>query len=978
MISNELHVRVVADIGTFEGNLNRAGDAVDDFGRSVDQSAEKTRGAADADRELGQAAAAAAVDTKLLGGALVTVGGSITTVGAAALKTGVAYNTLQQQSRAALTTLLGSAEAANAQMDKLDEWAKNSPFAKQVFIQAQQQLLGFGMAAENVLPTLDAVQNAVAATGGSNQDIAEIVNSLAKVQGTGQLTARTFQELGTRGIDAAKLIGDAMGMTANEVRASVTAGTLDAGKALEALTEGMQMRFGGAAENVKNTALGAFDRVKAAWRDLSSELAEPLVSRYGGGMLVDLLNVAADFMRAFQALPEPIKVTTAAIVFLGGAAMLAGGTFLLLRPKILAVRAELDKLNLSSRLSADGLRSLDRAALLRNVMRGAALLGGLALASSDAAESFALATTAGYTLVGFATGGPIGAAIGAAVGLFSDLSRATGDSTAQLKAFSDSISASDLSASAAGLRELQKAADESFESMLRSQEGVGAALRYMFSTENLRNVHSLATEGKAAWEVMADGADAAGYEVAKFQGALQQLERETVGSAEAQKRYAEGFREMFDPRAAQQFADQVGPILEDIGLSLDDVLAEGPDGRNWDRAQDAIRAYADALASGEMATSAVGDALAGLGDELMSTTDSAKALDEALKGVFEPQMDYDTAVGKWHESLRDLSSELQSAAGNLDLTTEAGFANVSAIQDHVSATREMMVSAAGAGESAENLARMLRDGRQSILDTATAAGFSAEQVGALLDTYGMTPELVQTVIEQVGAEEARREADGVIAKMGEVDSTSANPLILPPDTGPAKQSAGEVVAEMMRVDRTTATPTVSTSGFSSALGQLGEIGSRLATIAATRVSARVNVPGPQMAYGAYMSTSRAGSILPRYAQGAYRTPAHIVRAGVPRAMYGEPETQGESYIPHAMDRRGRATAILSKTAEKFGYNLAPVGREAASDGRVIIVRDQAAPLVGSLALTAGSRDDVPDLLGEMDYELRRLQRGGGR
>src|SRR5699024_12006698 len=98
-----------------------------------------------------------------------------TTVG-----TGVAYNTLQQQARAALKTIMKDGDAANAQMNELDKFAKDSPFAKDVFIKAQQQLLGFGMEAEKVVPTLDAIQNSVAAVGGSNQDIAEITNILAK------------------------------------------------------------------------------------------------------------------------------------------------------------------------------------------------------------------------------------------------------------------------------------------------------------------------------------------------------------------------------------------------------------------------------------------------------------------------------------------------------------------------------------------------------------------------------------------------------------------------------------------------------------------------------------------------------------------------------------------------------------------------------------------------------------------------------
>ena len=45
-------------------------------------------------------------------------------VGVAGVKIGADCNRLQQSSRAALTTLLGSAEAANAQMDRLDEFAR--------------------------------------------------------------------------------------------------------------------------------------------------------------------------------------------------------------------------------------------------------------------------------------------------------------------------------------------------------------------------------------------------------------------------------------------------------------------------------------------------------------------------------------------------------------------------------------------------------------------------------------------------------------------------------------------------------------------------------------------------------------------------------------------------------------------------------------------------------------------------------------
>lgn len=283
-----------------------------------------------------------------LGTSMVAVGGAITAVGVAALKTGIEYNTLQQTSRAALKTMLGSTKEVNAQMDKLDAFAKQSPFAKSTFIQAQQQMLAFGIETKKVIPYLDAVQNAVAAAGGGNQQIAELAFIMAQIQSASKITAQDLMQFGQRGVNAAELIGSAMGMTAAEVRESITAGTLDAGKALDALAEGMATKFAGASANVKDTFEGAMDRVKAAWRDFGAELAKPLVDPEGGGMLVDFLNGLADAMRQFEKLPEPVKNTVSALTGLTGAALLAGGTILLSVPKYVELKNALKELQITA------------------------------------------------------------------------------------------------------------------------------------------------------------------------------------------------------------------------------------------------------------------------------------------------------------------------------------------------------------------------------------------------------------------------------------------------------------------------------------------------------------------------------------------------------------------------------------------------------------------------------------------------------
>lgn len=316
-------VKLRAEIAGLVGPMREAAKAVEDVGKKGQQSSQQTTSALG---RMGDSFRQNREQWNDLSNGMLAAGGAMTAVTGGVLATGIAYNTLQQTSRSALATMLGGAEAANAQMDKLDAFARTSPFSKQVFLDAQRQLIGFGVEAEKVIPILDAVQNAVAATGGSNQDIAELTRIIAQVGAAGKITATDLMQFGQRGVDAATLIGSQMGKTGAQIREEITAGTLGADEAIEALTAGMQERFGGAAEGVKNTFSGAMDRVKAALRDVASEFATVFVNPQGGGVLIDWTNKLADMLRAFQSLPDPIKNTTGSLFALSGIALLAGGS----------------------------------------------------------------------------------------------------------------------------------------------------------------------------------------------------------------------------------------------------------------------------------------------------------------------------------------------------------------------------------------------------------------------------------------------------------------------------------------------------------------------------------------------------------------------------------------------------------------------------------------------------------------------------
>lgn len=278
-------------------------DGVDTFLRDNQRAGDAFQRTGAAGSAAGRAAKAA-MDQAVLGAAAVGTAGIalLSTLG----RTGAAYNTLQQTSRAALTTLLGGAQAANDQMAKLDEFARKSPFSKAVFIQAQQQLLGFGVEAKNVIPILGAVQDAVAATGGSSAEIAGIVEVLAQIKSQGKITGEELMQLGGRGIDAAGMIGASLGKSGAEIKKSISEGALDADTAIAALVAGMNSKFSGAAANVKNTWSGATDRIKAANREIGAALAEPFISQQGGGLAITWGNQVADVLRAILGQVGPV------------------------------------------------------------------------------------------------------------------------------------------------------------------------------------------------------------------------------------------------------------------------------------------------------------------------------------------------------------------------------------------------------------------------------------------------------------------------------------------------------------------------------------------------------------------------------------------------------------------------------------------------------------------------------------------------
>lgn len=654
-----------------------------------------------------------------LGRTATAMGGAILAVYAAALKRGVEYNTLQQSSRAALTSMLGSLEAANAQMDALDEWAMTSPFAKDTFIKAQQQMLAFGIEAKKVVPYLDAIQNAVAAAGGSNNELLGITSIMAKIQSSAKITGQDLMQFGNYGIDAATLIGSQMGKTGRQIRDEITAGTIGAEEALDALAAGMSQRFDGAAAGVKNTMVGAMDRIKGAWRDLSSELAEPFVSKEGGGWLVDRANDLADFLRWIQSLPEPLKVTIALAGAGAGAIALFGGAALLAVPKIAEYRKAMEVMNLAGGKLDKTLNFLGRS--IRGLFVAGAILGGLKMLGdgiqSIIDSSGGLVSTQ-QQLENFLTTSQT------ADELLSKISESRRGMTDETYSAIEGVDR--LSNSLRVLRENQDTRGWEFWADV-------------FAFVGVNNFKGANTYANALYESL----EALGGEMAKMFSSGQ------IGNAQVWfKTFKEEGKLTNDEilqmiNLSPELKDSLTEIATQMGLTADDtVLLDIALGNG-------IFAFKET----KIATTEVRQSLAEMSGSAIAAADQVKGLKDAIDGFASVTLSARDAERAFQESVDAAAESLKENGNSLDISTEKGRRNEAALDALARATLRSTAALSQTGATQEEIAEKMAEGRSELIKLLGQFGITGEAAQEYADNLGLIPKNIYTAVQLTGADE---------------------------------------------------------------------------------------------------------------------------------------------------------------------------------------------------------------------------------
>lgn len=190
------------------------------------------------------------------------------------VSTGVEFNAQMETYRMGLANLLGDAEAANAALEAIKADAAATPFDTAGLVQANRLLISTGQSAEDARRTVLALGDAVAASGGGNDELVRMASNLQQIANVGKATEMDVRQFAMAGIDIYGILADYTGKTTAQVKEMPVTYDLLAAALENAAEEGG--RFYGAMDTQSQTLSGRLSTLSDNAKQLAGALTEGL------------------------------------------------------------------------------------------------------------------------------------------------------------------------------------------------------------------------------------------------------------------------------------------------------------------------------------------------------------------------------------------------------------------------------------------------------------------------------------------------------------------------------------------------------------------------------------------------------------------------------------------------------------------------------------------------------------------------------
>lgn len=224
--------------------------------------------------------AAASAKATVLANMLTSLGTKAVGLARGFVEMGISYNAQIEKYTTGFTNMLGSAQAAQEAMQAIQEDAARTPFDVASLTQANQLLISAGENAAYSRKVINALGDAVSATGGGNAELSRMAANLQQIANVGKAAAIDIKQFAYAGINIYQILADYTGKSVQEVQNMTISYDLLSHALIAASEEGG--RYYNAMDTQSQTMNGRISTLKDNVSQLAGLLTGNLTSALGG------------------------------------------------------------------------------------------------------------------------------------------------------------------------------------------------------------------------------------------------------------------------------------------------------------------------------------------------------------------------------------------------------------------------------------------------------------------------------------------------------------------------------------------------------------------------------------------------------------------------------------------------------------------------------------------------------------------------
>lgn len=230
--------------------------------------------------------AAASAKATVLANMLTSLGTKAVGLAKGFVEMGISYNAQIEKYTTGFTNMLGSAQAAQEAMQAIQEDAARTPFDVASLTQANQLLISAGENAAYSRKVINALGDAVSATGGGNAELSRMAANLQQIANVGKAAAIDIKQFAYAGINIYQVLADYTGKSVQEVQNMTISYDLLSQALIAASEEGG--RYYNAMDTQSQTMNGRISTLKDNVSQLSGLMTGDLSS--GIGVVIGHMN----------------------------------------------------------------------------------------------------------------------------------------------------------------------------------------------------------------------------------------------------------------------------------------------------------------------------------------------------------------------------------------------------------------------------------------------------------------------------------------------------------------------------------------------------------------------------------------------------------------------------------------------------------------------------------------------------------------